>query len=448
MIVEKEKTDLQIVGLCIGFLGLQIGFALQASNITRILHNYGANLDQIALFWLIAPATGALIQPVIGHLSDQWVKKGETRIPLLLFGGVLSTLTLLALPNAQLFITILSPLLFSAIFIFLTDVAFNTTLHPLRSTITDYLPASQQNKGFTIQTFLISIGAIIGSSLPYLLQQMTHKSTSSQVIVAENVKQAFYVGALIMIITTLMNSWSILKQKKQVKTTKNLLQQIKVNNTSLWHTLFHLPNKVWKIASIQFFSWTAFFLLWVYTTPALVQQYYQQRSYDTQSLANEEAGNLTGVLFAYYHLSAGLFALLLPTLFLKWKVLTIHGTALILGFIGFIWIYNANNIDSLHLPMLLIGVAWSSILASPFILLSQVTPKKQVGLYFGLFNIFITLPQILTGALSGYIMRFVFNNQAILAIALAGGCLLIAGLLSFYFTSSFTPLKTNNESST
>lgn len=442
MILEQRKTTFQIVCLCIGFLGLQIGFALQAGNITRILHNYGANLDQIAYFWLIAPLTGTFIQPVIGHLSDQWIKKGKTRTPFLLLGGLLSTLTLVALPNAELFITLLSPLVFSALFIFIADVAFNATLHPLRTTITDYLPASQQNSGFTIQTFLISLGAILGSSLPYLLQQYTHIGNSlTESIIPDNVKYAFYIGAIILLVTILLNSHSILRQKTPSSTHSHSVTLDAVQQTSFFQMLINLPGQIWKIGLIQFFSWISFFLLWVYMTPALAQHYYHQPLYDGQTIVNEKAGNFTGVLFAYYHLAAGLYALALPFLFKRWNVLTIHGFSLTLGAIGFLWVFIAQNPDNLYIPMLCIGIAWSSILASPFILLSQITPKNQVGFYFGLFNIFITLPQIIIGLGSGYIISFLFDNKAIYAILLAAVAISIASGLSFYFKTNFMKKK-------
>lgn len=441
MLPTQRKTLFDIVCLCIGFLGLQFGFALQAGNMTRILHNYGAYLNEISLFWLIPPLTGTLIQPIIGYLSDHSLKQGKTRIPFLLSGGILSTITLLALTNAELFISVMSPLLFGGLFIFIIDVGFNTTLHPLRTTITDYLPASQQNIGFTIQTFLLSVGAILGSSLSYLLQPYTESANNSINIIAKNVKYAFYIGAVVLLITIVINSLAILKQVRKVGSTKlnnTKKAPIKIN---MMNKLFLLPTNIWKIGIVQFFSWTAFFLLWVYLTPSLAQEYYQQLMDDTQTLRQDEAGNYTGVLFAYYHLAAGIFALTLPFLFKRWSILAVHGTSLLLGSVGFIWVYTSQDLKTLFIPMLLIGLAWSSILASPFILLSHLTPKNQVGFHFGLFNIFITLPQIIIGLGSGFIIKIIFNNQAIYAIAIGGASLLIAALLSFYYRSSFLMKK-------
>lgn len=427
----NNKSPLQIISLCIGFLGIQIGFALQAGNITRILQNYGADLNQVSLFWLLAPLTGMLVQPIIGYISDKWINSGKTRIPFLLAGGVLSAITLLALPNADLFVMLISPLLFGGLFILLSDMAFNISMHPLRATITDYLPPSQQSKGFTTQTFLISIGAIIGSGLPYIMHHYFNISTiASANQIPDNVKWSFYIGGITLLICILINIKGILNVKMTLH--PNLENGSSVSRSIL--NLTDIPSIMWKIGLIQFFSWSAFFLIWVYMTPAIAQHFYNEYNHLPSSTAYAEAANYTGILFAVYHIAASVFSLLLPYLYRKLDLLNTHFIALILGGIGLIWMYISKETNHLIICMSLLGMAWASILATPFILLSKYIDKRKIGLYFGLFNLFITVPQILNGLWSGFIIEKYFDNNAIFAIVLAGISLIIAALLCLFFT--------------
>lgn len=430
-----QKSNRQITALCIGFLGLQIGFALQAANVTRILQNYGADLNQISYFWLIAPLTGACIQPIIGYISDKWMNSGKTRIPLLFVGGTLSIIALLAFPNAYLFISLISPLLFGALLLLLTDAAFNITMHPLRATITDYLSPKEQSKGFSIQTALISIGAIIGSTLPFILHRYFHLSTTTAThFVPDNVKWSFYIGSIILVVCILINIKAIRYQKITIPQKISLSQ----NSIKTKLSIFNISSKMWKIGSIQFFSWSAFFLIWVYMTPAIAQHYYNEYNHGASSLAYAEAANHTGLLFGIYHLSACLFSLFLPFIYKKLNIIISHNIALIAGSIGLLWIYLSNDITYLIIPMLLIGIAWASILATPFVILSYHIPKDKIGIYFGLFNLFITAPQIVNGLWSGYIIKHVFDNKAIFALVLAAFSLFIAACLGMYFKKSLT----------
>lgn len=440
--VTNKRSNLQIITLCIGFFGIQIGFALQAGNLTRILQNYGANLQQASLLWLIAPLVGMIIQPLIGHISDKWINKGKTRTPFLLMGGLLSAITLIALPNADLFIIFFPPLLFGAFFIFLTDSAFNISMHPLRATISDYLPREQQGKGFTIQTFLISIGAIIGSGLPYILHNVfDFSSTTTLHQIPSNVKWSFYIGGITILVCMLINVKAILHIKPTISTTNTIPSDLTAPPLSLRI----IPATMWKIGLIQFFSWSAFFLLWVYMTPAIAQHYYDEYNHLPSSNKYAEAADYTGILFSVYHVSASIFALLLPFLYRKINLINSHIIALSLGALGLVCIYVSKDTAVLIPSMLLVGIAWASILATPFILLSRYTSKKKIGLYFGIFNLFITIPQILNGLVSGFIIEKIFDNKAIIAILLAAIALLLAALSGIYYRKELTHGGTTND---
>ncbi|HLS38953.1 MAG TPA: MFS transporter [Sphingobacterium bovisgrunnientis] len=427
---KTTKSTLQITSLCIGFLGIQIGFALQAGNVTRILQNYGADLTQVSLFWLIAPLSGAVIQPLIGYWSDRNINSGSTRTPYLLTGGIFCALSLFALPNSNLLIVLWSPLLIGALLIIIIDLSFNVSMHPLRAAITDYLPTFQQPKGFAIQTFLISIGAIIGSTLPYILHEfLSFSSTSESQQIADNVKWSFYIGASLLLITVLITAKAI---------TSNSIKPISTFPLKSNKTFYlpQIPKKMWQLGLIQFFSWAGFFLVWIYMTPAIAQHIYAEFDYSSQSKLYAEAANFTGILFGCYHLAASVFSLTLPYLYKKTNIITTHMIALFIGGIGLLVVFNSNTVDQLYIPMLCIGIAWASILASPFALLSRLIPQQKIGLYFGIFNLFITVPQILVGLSSGILIQDYFQGRAIFAIVIAGISLLLAGSTAFIFRKS------------
>lgn len=427
---QSPKTSSQIISLCIGFLGIQIGFALQAGNVTRILQNFGADLTQVSLLWLIAPLSGALVQLLIGLWSDRNINLGHTRVPYILFGGVLSALALYALPNADLLIALLSPLLVGALIIILIDISFNISMHPLRATIADYLPIHQQPKGYAIQTFLISLGAIIGSTLPYILHQFFHFETiSSEGHIPENVKWSFYIGAIVLLICLILTSKAILNGTNKSEQPKKIEQ-------SKSFKIPHMSQKMWQLGLIQFFSWAAFFLIWIFMIPALAQHIYGEYNFSAQSKHYAEAANNTGILFGLYHLSASIFALLLTRLYDRLGIILTHSIALMIGAIGILTIYLSTNMYQLVLPMLCIGIAWASILATPYCLLSRIISRENVGLYFGIFNLFITIPQIVMGLCSGLIIETYFNGKAIFAILIAGVFLGIAALCSLFFRKS------------
>jgi maltose/moltooligosaccharide transporter len=424
---QPYKSTNQIISLCIGFLGIQIGFALQAGNVTRILQNFGADLSQVSFFWLIAPLSGAIVQPLIGYFSDKNIYEGTTRVPYLLFGGIICAIALYALPNAGSIINMTSPLLIGGLLIILIDLSFNISMHPLRATITDYIPSTQQPKGFAIQTVLISIGAILGSALPYILHDyFALKSIAIDNDIPQNVKWSFYLGSAVLLICIFITAKAIITHKtNRIEITPpNKLKSIRI------------PNKMWQLGLIQFFSWAGFFLIWIFMTPAIAQHIYNEFDYSAASQRYAEAANYTGVLFSLYHLSAGIFALCLPFFYDRLNIIMTHFITLLIGGIGLIMMYYCTEIKDLIVPMIFIGIAWASILASPFALLSRIIAKQNIGLYLGIFNLFITVPQIIIGLVGGLVLESHFDGKAIYAVLGAGCLLLISSMLSLIFRNS------------
>ena len=416
-----NQNTLQITLLCLGFLGIQIGFALQAGNLTRIFQNLGADLTEVSFIWIIAPLAGAIVQPFIGYWSDRKIYNGKSRLPYLLVGGICCTICLLLLPNTELLASLATPLVLSIWIMLLIDVSFNISMHPLRAVITDYLPFDQQPKGFALQTCLISIGAILGSTLPYFTHHLFGlNDVSSTNQLPNNVKWSFYIGAIILLlcisITALKISKSNIFPSKEIGKAEN--KKITINR------------KMWFLGAIQFFSWAAFFLIWIYMTPAISQYHYNEFNYSTQSKDYAKAANFTGILFGIYHFSACIFALILPFLYKRISIIITHSIALAIGGLSLIGIYGTSTVSELYLPMVGLGFAWASILASPFSLLSKIIPQRSIGLYFGIFNLFITIPQIVIGISSGYMINGFFDGEVIYAIVMAGVCLLLSATLS------------------
>ncbi|MCA5006503.1 MFS transporter [Sphingobacterium bovistauri] len=428
---KQPKTNFQIISLCTGFLGIQIGFALQAGNVTRVLQNFGADLTEVSLLWLIAPISGALVQPIIGYLSDRNMNTGNTRIPYLLFGGLICALCLYLLPNAGVIVSIGTPLLTGALLLIVIDTSFNVSMHPLRAAISDYLPTYQQPRGFAIQTFMISLGAILGSTLPYVLHHFFgFAEIADENQIPENVKWSFYIGSTLLLICILITSKAISNNKQEARirnTTDEGINTVQLQS---------IPSKMWQLGLIQFFSWAAFFFIWIFMTPAISQHIFKEYNFSSSSIAYAKAANYTGILFGLYHLSASIFALALTYLYKRLNIIKTHTLALLIGGIGFIMIYFSSSIIDLYLPMICIGIAWSSILASPFALLSRIIPQQKIGFYFGIFNLFITIPQIIVGFFGGFIIENYFESEAIFAVIIAGISLLLASLTCFFFRKS------------
>lgn len=441
---SKQKPRLsiwQIWNMTFGFLGIQFGFALQNGNGSRILQTYGADVEHLSLFWLAAPLTGMIIQPIIGYYSDRtWNRLGR-RHPFFLTGAIMTTIALFLMPNAGWLIpsgeayAILSPMLIGAGMLMIMDASINIAMEPFRALIGDMLPDEQRTTGFSIQTFLIGVGAVVGSWLPYIMSEWL--GISNEVVGNEipmNVKLSFYVGGIILFCSVL---WTIVSTKEyspEELAMYNTAQDLKPVSSEpkkngfmeIIEDVIHMPKAMLQLGICQFFSWFALFSMWVFTTPALAEHLYGVT--DPASPAYNLAADKVGWLFGIYNFVAMLFALLLIPISKKLGRKMTHAVCLLLGGLGMISLWIFTDVNMMVISMVGIGIAWASILAMPYSILSTVLPASKMGTYMGIFNFFITLPQICNGLIHGYIVREYYAGHPIYALLTGGIFLLIASI--------------------
>ncbi|CAL1518495.1 MFS transporter [Chitinophaga sp. MM2321] len=437
MIVKKPAlSTIRIWNMSLGFLGIQFGFALQTGNASRILQTFGAEVEHLPLFWLAAPITGMIIQPLIGYYSDRtWTWLGRRR-PFFLFGAFLAALSLILMPNSSVFAVLLPPVLIGAGMLMLMDASFNIAMEPFRALIADNLPESQYSKGFSIQTFLISIGAILGSLFPYLLANYFGiAKTAPQGEIPDNVLYSFYAGAVLMLLTLL---WTVVTTKEYTPQERAAFHPAEKNIPerkgvlSIFTDFGKMPHTMAQLGLVQFFSWFGLFAMWIYMTPAVVEHVYKLAPGDTVSVKYADAGNWVGILFGIYNTVAAVYALFLPAIARLTSKKVAHAISLVAGGVGLLSIYFIDDPRLLIISMIGVGLAWGSILAMPYAILSTAIPAKKMGVYMGIFNFFITLPQMVIGFFGGMLIKNMFHNQAIYALVLAG-IFMLCGALSVIF---------------
>jgi maltose/moltooligosaccharide transporter len=424
----------QIWNISFGFLGVQFGFALQNANVSRILSNLGADLHHLSLFWLAAPVMGLIVQPIVGAASDKtWNRLGR-RLPYVLGGAIVSMLAMFMMPNASMVVAFMAPVVFGALIFALMDGSFNVTFQPFRALVADMLPEEQRNVGYSIQSFLINAGAVIGSVLPYFLTNVlgvANDAPDGQV--PNSVIWSFYIGGSVLIVSVLI---TVLKTKEYPPTEfaeyKNITEKEQKEKTSFWQLLKSMPKTMLQLAVVQLFAWFSLYLMWVYTTPAVAQHYWHTEVGDASSAAYNEAGNWVGIIFGAYSFFAAMFSIAMPWLARKTNRKTVYAGALVAGALGYVSMYLFSNPNMLFVSMLGVGIAWAAILSMPFAILSSVLPAKKMGVYMGIFNFTIAGPQILSGLLGGNILKQFFDGHAIYILVLAGVSMLL-GAFSVYF---------------
>lgn len=413
--------------MSVGFLGIQFGFALQNGNASRILGIFGADVEHLSWFWLAAPLTGMIIQPLIGYYSDHtWTSLGRRR-PYFLAGAIVAALALMLMPNARVLIQLLPPLYAGAGILMIMDASFNVAMEPFRALIADLLPSDQRTEGFAVQTFLIGIGAVLGSSLPFVFAEFFDvPNTASPGVVPQSVTLSFYVGAVIFLAAIL---WTVVTTKEFPP--EEYLKEARDHNKhkgvrQIISDFAAMPRTMKQLGLVQFFSWFALFSMWVFSTPAIATHVYHLPLNDTSSQTYQEAGNWVGVLFGIYNGVSAVYALVLPAIAYAIGRKRTHALSLTAGGISLMSIYFISNPYLLIVPMIGIGVAWASILAMPYAILAGALPVRKMGLYMGVFNFFITLPQIVNGIVGGPVVKYIYGSQAIFSLVMAGVFLLLA----------------------
>ena len=412
----------QIFNMSFGFLGIQFGFALQNANASRILLSFGADIHQLSWFWLVAPITGMLIQPIIGYMSDKtWNRFGRRR-PYFLVGALLTSTALILMPNAPHFAGQIAPMLIGGGMLMIMDASINISMEPFRALVADKLPDEQHTLGFSMQTLLIGLGAVGGSWLPYILSNwFTFPSIAEDGFVPPNVVWSFYIGAAILLGAILVT----------VLTTKEYPPEFyEEEDSEEDNEPFKIPKVMWQLLIVQFFSWFALFSMWVYTTPAIAEHFFHTT--DPNNPAYQEAGDWVGILFGVYNAVSAIIALTIPMVANKLGRRATHGIALALGGISLMSFMIIPNADYLLIPMVGIGIAWGSILAMPYAMLANSIPAKKMGMFMGIFNMSITIPQIVNGIFGGLILRYAFNDDPMKSLIMAG-VLMIFGAISTFF---------------
>ncbi|WP_207802071.1 MFS transporter [Flavobacterium aquariorum] len=444
--MEKPKLSFwQIWNLSFGFLGVQIGYSLQNGNTSRILEALGADVHSIGYFWLAAPLAGLIVQPIIGLSSDKtWTKLGR-RIPFIFFGAIVSAMAMFFMPNAEYFTYLLPPLVFGAVMLLLMDTSFNVTMQPFRALVGDMVNDEQRNLGYSLQSALINFGAVFGSLLPWILVKIGMSNVpAAGEKVAESVIWSFYIGGTILLGTVL---WTVLRTKEYAPKEHAEYNKIDLNapekseKTSIFTLIGNAPKIFWQLGIVQFFSWFALFLMWVYTTRAIANQVWGHGiALDAKSVGFNEAGDWTGVMFAFYSGVAAVFSLLIPSIAKSIGRKKTYSFSLVLGGLGLISMFLVEDKNMLLLSISGVGLAWAAILAMPYAMLSGSLPADKMGVYMGLFNATITIPQIAAGVLGSTLIAL-FGGNPMAIIVIAGASMLIAGTAVFFVKEKVATIK-------
>ncbi|PWJ44278.1 MFS transporter [Sediminitomix flava] len=435
MKATKPKLSFwQIWNLSFGFLGVQFGFALQNANVSRILSTLGADPHDLPIFWMIAPAIGLVVQPVVGAMSDRtWNKHFGRRGPFIFGGAIAATIGMFLMPNASAFTAYIPAIWFGALMLALMDGSFNVTFQPFRALVADMLPEEQINKGYSVQTFLINVGAVVGSALPFILTGIGIQNTAPEGQVPDSVIWSFYIGGTTLLVTVLWTVFSTKEYPPKEYAMYNGVDEAEVakeEKKGFLELLKEMPTVMWQLAAVQFFSWFALFMMWVFSTSAVAQHVWGTSVDDTSSAAYNEAANWVGILFAGYGVFAALFSLVMDKIANKYGRKFTYAIALFAGGIGYVSMYFITDQNMLMASMLGIGIAWAAILAMPYAILSENLPSGAMGAYMGIFNLTVVIPQLLSGVVGRFLIGL-FDKQAIFMLVTAGVCMFIASALVF-----------------
>ncbi|HPN38627.1 MAG TPA: MFS transporter [Melioribacteraceae bacterium] len=423
--MKQRLSFWQIWNMSFGFLGIQFGFALQNANVSRIFETLGAKIDDIPILWIAAPVTGLVVQPIIGYMSDNtWSNLGRRR-PYFLVGAILASLGLIIMPN--------SPYLWIAAgMLWLMDASINISMEPFRALVADLLPSEQRTLGFAVQSFFIGIGAVVASALPYILTNwfnVQNEAPAGQI--PDSVTYSFYLGAIAFFGAVL---WTVIRTKEippeniaEFTLMKKEKMGFKVGFLEIFDALLKMPKTMISLAIVQFFTWFALFSMWIYTTPAVTHHIY--KATDPKSVEYNTGANWVGILFASYSGFAALFAFLIPVLANKTSRKITHAICLIAGGLGLVSFYFISNPNLLIISEIGIGLSWASILSMPYAILAGALPQERMGVYMGIFNFFIVIPQIIAAAILGFFVKNLFAGESIYALLLGGFSLFIAAIL-------------------
>jgi maltose/moltooligosaccharide transporter len=489
--VEKPRQSWRgLWNISFGFFGIQIAFGLQNANVSRIFQSLGSDVGGLALLWIAGPVTGLLVQPIIGHFSDRtWGRFGRRR-PYFLAGATLAALALVGMPNA-------SVLLAAALLLWMLDASINISMEPFRAFVGDMVAPSQRTTGYAFQTAFIGAGAVLGSLAPFAMAKLGVSNVATAGGIPDSVRYAFYLGAVAIFAAVL---WTVLAVREYSPDQMRgfgdkdafdhdeqpaafdgglwwLLGGIAVIGLVRWLALerdlyvlggalaafgvlaliaaamarnggrnalvqimsdmARMPDQMKRLALVQFFSWVALFIMWIYTTPVVAQ--YVFHSTETTAKAYNDGADWVGVLFSVYNGVAALAAFVLPVLAKRIGAQKTHMLCLAIGAASFASLLVIRDSAMLLLPMIGIGFTWASILTMPYVILAGVLPQHKLGIYMGIFNFFIVLPQLLVATVMGAIIRAFFPTEPVWTMACGAIVLVLAAVAMLRVTAGAAP---------
>ncbi|MBQ8485253.1 MAG: SLC45 family MFS transporter [Bacteroidaceae bacterium] len=410
-----DKSFWQLWNISFGFFGVQIAYALQSANISRIFSTLGADPHNLSYFWLLPPLAGIIVQPFVGAWSDRtWTRWGR-RIPYLFIGSLIAVIVMCLLPNAGSFgMAVGTAMIFGLFSLMFLDTSINMAMQPFKMMVGDMVNAKQKGLAYSIQSFLCNAGSLVGYLFPYIFAWLGIQNVAAQGVIPDSVIYSFYIGALILILCVIYTTAKVKEYPpKEYAEYHGITEDIKEEKTNMLKLLVKAPKAFWTVGLVQFFCWFAFMFMWTYTNGSIAANVFdaptvtnvvdgvQKLVLDTTSTEYQEAANWVGVIFAVQAIGSVLWAIVIP-LFKNRKL--IYALSLVLGGIGFISIYFVHNQYVLFLSFLLIGCAWAAMLALPFTILTNALTGGHMGTYLGLFNGTICVPQIVAAALGGSIL--------------------------------------------
>ncbi|KFI08934.1 MFS transporter [Massilia sp. BSC265] len=436
-VLKPRLSFWQLWNMSFGFFGIQFGFALQNANTSRIFSTLGADPDNLALYWLAAPVTGLLVQPIIGYLSDNtWHPKWGRRRPFFFIGAVLAAIALFLMPNS-------SVLWMAVAVLWMMDAAINVSMEPFRAFVGDKLDASQQTAGYAMQTFFIGCGAVIASLLPVFFESLGVSNEAVGGMIPETVRYSFYAGGAIFFLAVL---WTVVTADELPPPDMDAFNAERKHARSFGVALKEIvggfskmPKTMVQLAFVQFFTWIALFAMWIYTGSAIADNVWGTR--DAQSSEFQAAGSFVGVMFAVYSGVSALAAFLLPVFARATSRKTVHASCLAIGGLSLASIVLITDKNTLMLPMIGVGLAWASILTMPYAILAGSLPAKRMGYFMGLFNFFVVIPQICSGLLLGGVTEHFFGGHTVQTLVLGGASMLLAAVLTLFVTDRAAPVK-------
>ncbi len=428
----KTKPDLsfmKLFNLSFGFFGVQIAYALQSANVSRIFATLGADPHDLSFFWILPPLMGIIVQPLVGKWSDNtWTRFGR-RIPYLFIGALVAVLVMCMLPNAGSFgLTVSAAMIFGLVSLMFLDTSINMAMQPFKMMVGDMVNEKQKGLAYSIQSFLCNAGSLVGYLFPYIFTALGVANIAAQGEIPDSVKWSFYIGAIILILCVIYTTATVKEMPpKEYADYHGIKEEDTHEKVGMIELLIKAPKTFWTVGLVQFFCWAAFMYMWTYTNGAIAETAFEtpivNKALDTASTQYQAAGDWVGVLFAVQAVGSVLWAVVLP-MFSNRKFA--YSLSLVLGAIGFISTYFIHNQYMLFISYALIGCAWAAMLAMPFTILTNSLSGKHMGTYLGLFNGTICLPQIVAAATGGLVLGCLPLTPS--GIAPQGLMLVLAGI--------------------